>query len=104
MLVLLNVVRNSNIAAAHPTCALDTPSALTGEGSCRDYMARDLPSMRYTRRDFLSAAAAAAGIGGSVRCSRPSAPSNRLSGAPGGVLGIDYVALPGYCHDLEKYL
>jgi len=60
--------------------------------------------MRYTRRDFLSAAVAAAGVGGSVGCSRPSAPSNRLSGAPGVELGVDDVALPDYSHDLEKYL
>jgi cephalosporin-C deacetylase-like acetyl esterase len=60
--------------------------------------------MRYTRRDFLSAAAAAAGIGGSVGCSRQPAPANRLSGAPGVELGVDDVALPDYSHDLEKYL
>ena len=67
-------------------------------------MARDLPPMRYTRRDFLSAAAAAAGIGGSVGCSRQPAPANRLSGAPGVELAVDDVALPDYSHDLEKYL
>jgi cephalosporin-C deacetylase-like acetyl esterase len=59
--------------------------------------------MRYTRRDFLSAAAAA-GIGGSVGCSRQPTPANRLSGAPGVELGVDDVALPDYSHDLEKYL
>ena len=66
-------------------------------------MARDLPPMRYTRRDFLSAAAAA-GIGGSVGCSSQPAPANRLSGAPGVELGVDDVALPDYSHDLEQYL
>jgi cephalosporin-C deacetylase-like acetyl esterase len=60
--------------------------------------------LRYTRRDFLGTAAAAAGIGGSVGCSRPPAPDKRLSGAPGVQLGIDDVALPDYSHDLEKYL
>ena len=60
--------------------------------------------VKYTRRDFLGAAAAAAGIGGSVGCSRPPAPDNRLSGAPGVELRVDDVALPDYSHDLEKYL
>jgi cephalosporin-C deacetylase-like acetyl esterase len=61
--------------------------------------------MKYTRRDFLSAAAAAAaGIGGSVGCSRQPEPANRLSGAPGVELRVDDVALPDYSHDLEKYL
>jgi dienelactone hydrolase len=60
--------------------------------------------MRYTRRDFLSTTAAAAGIGGSVGCSRQPEPVNRLSSAPGVELRIDDVALPDYSHDLEKYL
>ena len=60
--------------------------------------------MSYTRRDFLSAAAAAAGIGGSVGCSRQPEAVNRLSGAPGVELRVDDVALPDYSHDLEKYL
>jgi cephalosporin-C deacetylase-like acetyl esterase len=59
--------------------------------------------MRYTRRDFLSAAAAA-GIGGAVGCSSQPAPVNRLAGAPGVELGVDDVALPDYSHDLETYL
>jgi cephalosporin-C deacetylase-like acetyl esterase len=59
--------------------------------------------MKYSRRDFLSAAAAA-GIGGSIGCSRQPAPGNRLSGAPGVELGVDDVALPDYSHDLENYL
>jgi len=60
--------------------------------------------LRYTRRDFLGTAAAAAGIGGLVSCSRPPAPDKRFSGAPGVQLGVDDVALPDYSHDLEKYL
>jgi cephalosporin-C deacetylase-like acetyl esterase len=60
--------------------------------------------MSYTRRDFLNAAAAAAGIGGSVGCSRQPEAGNRLSGAPGVELRVDDVALPDYSHDLEKYL
>ncbi len=62
--------------------------------------------MRYTRRGFLEAAGAAvavAGIGRSVGCSRPPAPVNRLSGAPGVELSVDD-ALPDYSHDLERYL
>ena len=66
-------------------------------------MARDLPPMRFTRRDFLSAAAAA-GIGGSVGCSRQAEPVNRLSGAPGVALQVSDAALPDYSHDLERYL
>jgi cephalosporin-C deacetylase-like acetyl esterase len=58
--------------------------------------------MRYTRRDFLSAAVAA-GIGGSVGCSRQSQPANRLSGAPGVELQVSDTALPDYSHDLERY-
>src|SRR6266516_582124 len=62
--------------------------------------------MRSTRRDFLEAAAAVAvvGIGGSAGCSKPIAPVNRLSAAPGVELGIDDAALPDYSHDLERYL
>jgi cephalosporin-C deacetylase-like acetyl esterase len=61
--------------------------------------------MRYTRRDFLSAAAAAAaGIGGSVGCSRQPQPVSRLSGAPGVELQVTDTALPDYSHDLERYL
>jgi dienelactone hydrolase len=60
--------------------------------------------VKYTRRDFLGAAAAATGIAGSVGCSRPTALANRLSGAPGVELGVDDVALPDYSHDLEHYL
>src|SRR5262245_13372087 len=67
-------------------------------------MARDLPPMIYTRRDFLSAAAAAAGIGGSFGCSRQPAPANGLSGAPGVELQVSDVSLPDYSHDLERYL
>jgi cephalosporin-C deacetylase-like acetyl esterase len=67
-------------------------------------MAEGMPHMKYTRRDFLEAAAAAAGIGGSVGCSRPSTPVDRLSGAPGVELNLDDAALPDYSHDLEKYL
>src|SRR5436190_20391013 len=63
--------------------------------------------MTYTRRDFLEAAGAAvavAGIGPSVGCSRPPAPVNRFSGAPGVELSVDEAALPDYSHDLERYL
>ena len=67
-------------------------------------MARDLPPMSYTRRDFLGAAAAAAGIGGSFGCSQQPAPANRLSGAPGVELQVSDTALPDYSHDLERYL
>ena len=59
--------------------------------------------MRYTRRDFLTAAVAA-GIGGSAGCSRQSQPANRLSGAPGVELQVSDTALPDYSHDLERYL
>lgn len=63
--------------------------------------------MRYTRRDFLEAAGAAvaaAGAGTSIGCSRPTAPINRLAGAPGVELrGVD-AAVPDYSHDLERYL
>src|SRR5207249_4752118 len=54
--------------------------------------------MRSTRRDFLEDAAAVAvvGIGGSAGCSKPIAPVNRLSAAPGVELGIDDAALPDY--------
>jgi cephalosporin-C deacetylase-like acetyl esterase len=65
-------------------------------------MARDLPPVRYTRRDFLTAAVAA-GIGGSAGCSRQSQPANRLSGAPGVELQVSDTALPDYSHDLERY-
>jgi cephalosporin-C deacetylase-like acetyl esterase len=60
--------------------------------------------VKYTRRDFLGAAAAATGIAGSIGCSTPTTPVNRLSGAPGVELGIDDTALPDYSHDLERYL
>jgi len=66
-------------------------------------MALPQPPLRYTRRDFLSAAAAA-GIGGAVGCSRQPAPANRLSGAPGVELQVSDATLPDYSHDLERYL
>ena len=70
-------------------------------------IAQGTQHMRYTRRDFLKAAGAAvavAGIGPSAGCSRPPAPVNRLSGAPGVELSVDEAALPDYSHDLERYL
>ena len=64
--------------------------------------------MKFSRRHFIEAAAAAAGLGGLAGCAaggatgQPSA--NRLTGAPGVELNFDRNGLPDYSRDLERYL
>jgi cephalosporin-C deacetylase-like acetyl esterase len=57
--------------------------------------------MKWTRREFMSAAALAAASAG---CARPTARAPRLAGAPGVELHTSAITLPDYSRDLERYL